>query len=217
VADVVKLDHNNRILVAQGSSACAPTACSRASGPCLPPPAATPPGHHFDMGFALGPRLNAAGRLADMSLGIECLITDDMGRALNIAQELDKLNRERRAIEADMQEDAMAGLDAIDPGAAQPDAVRSRMAPGRDRHPGRAHQGEIPPPHHRLRPGQRRRAQGLGPLHPRPAPARRARPRHQAGAGLILKFGGHAMAAGLTIREAIWPASRRSSRTWCRA
>jgi single-stranded-DNA-specific exonuclease len=70
----------------------------------------------FDMGFALGPRLNAAGRLADMSLGIECLITDDMGRALNIAQELDKLNRERRAIEADMQQEAMAGLDAIDPG-----------------------------------------------------------------------------------------------------
>ena len=83
----------------------------------LAPPAATPPTPPtFDMGFALGPRLNAAGRLADMSLGIECLITDDMGRALNIAQELDKLNRERRAIEADMQREAMAGLDAIDLG-----------------------------------------------------------------------------------------------------
>ncbi len=81
----------------------------------------------FDLGFALGPRLNAAGRLADMSLGIECLITDDRGRALDIAQELDKLNRERRAIEADMQEEALIGLDRIDPGSRrQPGHVRTR-------------------------------------------------------------------------------------------
>ena len=68
----------------------------------------------FDLGFALGPRLNAAGRLADMSLGIECLTTDDPARALNIAQELDALNRERRTIEADMREDADLLLQKLD-------------------------------------------------------------------------------------------------------
>jgi single-stranded-DNA-specific exonuclease len=60
-----------------------------------------------DLGFMIGPRLNAAGRLADMSLGIECLITDDEGRAMNIAQQLDALNRERREIESGMQEQAL--------------------------------------------------------------------------------------------------------------
>jgi single-stranded-DNA-specific exonuclease len=72
----------------------------------------------FDLGFGLGPRLNAAGRLADMSLGIECLLTDDANRAWEIAQELDGMNRERRDIEAGMQQEALqileqplAGLD----------------------------------------------------------------------------------------------------------
>jgi single-stranded-DNA-specific exonuclease len=73
----------------------------------------------FDLGFALGPRLNAAGRLADMSLGIECLITDDPARALNIAQQLDAINRERRSIEADMREEALL-LATLDPGEAAP-------------------------------------------------------------------------------------------------
>src|SRR6266852_1926771 len=104
VADVVPLDFNNRVLVAQGLRriragrmqegvralfAVAGRDPSRASG--------------FDLGFLLGPRLNAAGRLSDMSLGIECLITDDRGRALDIARQLDDLNRARRAIEAGMQ------------------------------------------------------------------------------------------------------------------
>jgi single-stranded-DNA-specific exonuclease len=69
----------------------------------------------FDLGFAVGPRLNAAGRLADMSLGIECLTTDDAGRAWDIAQQLDTINRERRVIEAQMQDTALASLDHIDP------------------------------------------------------------------------------------------------------
>ena len=68
----------------------------------------------FDLGFGLGPRLNAAGRLADMSLGIECLLTDDANRAWEIAQELDGMNRERRDIEAGMQQEAMQILEQAD-------------------------------------------------------------------------------------------------------
>ncbi|HJV88256.1 MAG TPA: single-stranded-DNA-specific exonuclease RecJ [Noviherbaspirillum sp.] len=116
VADVVKLDANNRILVAQGLKRMRAgrmhpgiAALFRASG--REARRATP----FDLGFALGPRLNAAGRLADMSLGIECLTTDDEGRAWAIAQQLDAINRERRDIEADMQDTALAMLDSFDP------------------------------------------------------------------------------------------------------
>ena len=69
----------------------------------------------FDLGFGLGPRLNAAGRLSDMSLGIECLITDDIGRAWDLAQQLDVMNRERREIEAGMQQQALADLADVDP------------------------------------------------------------------------------------------------------
>src|SRR3954468_19914269 len=116
VADVGKLDANNRILVAQGlkrmrAGRMQPgiAALFRAAG--REARRATP----FDLGFALGPRLNAAGRLADMSLGIECLITDDEGRAWAIAQQLDAINRERREIEADMQDTALVLLDAYEP------------------------------------------------------------------------------------------------------
>ncbi|MGN6704345.1 MAG: single-stranded-DNA-specific exonuclease RecJ, partial [Burkholderiaceae bacterium] len=116
VADVVKLDANNRILVAQGIKRmragrmhAGVAALFRAAGRQARD--ATP----FDLGFALGPRLNAAGRLADMSLGIECLTTDDEGRAWAIAQQLDAINRERRDIEAGMQDTALALLDRFDP------------------------------------------------------------------------------------------------------
>ena len=68
---------------------------------------------HPDLGFGLGPRLNAAGRLADMSLGIECLLTDDYDRAMSIAAELDGMNRERREIEADMRLQAELKLDEL--------------------------------------------------------------------------------------------------------
>ncbi|RBA25585.1 single-stranded-DNA-specific exonuclease RecJ [Herminiimonas fonticola] len=116
VADVVKLDANNRILVAQGLKRMRAgrmhagiAALFRAAG--REARRASP----FDLGFALGPRLNAAGRLSDMSLGIECLTTDDEGRAWAIAQQLDEINRERRTIEADMQETALLLLDSFDP------------------------------------------------------------------------------------------------------
>ncbi len=115
VADVVALDRNNRILVAQGLARirqrrmCPGIAALLQVAGRDPTRAST-----FDLGFAVGPRLNAAGRLADMSLGIECLATDDMGRALNIAQSLDAINHERRAIEAEMRADATLQLDGID-------------------------------------------------------------------------------------------------------
>jgi single-stranded-DNA-specific exonuclease len=116
VADVVKLDANNRVLVAQGikrmrAGRMQPgiAALFRVAG--REARRASP----FDLGFALGPRLNAAGRLADMSLGIECLTTDDAGRAWAIAQELDAINRERRTIESEMQDAALAALDRVDP------------------------------------------------------------------------------------------------------
>jgi len=203
VADVVKLDHNNRILVAQGLQriradrmqpgiralfAAAGRDASRATT--------------FDMGFALGPRLNAAGRLADMSLGIECLITDDMGRALNIAQELDKLNRERRAIEAEMQEGAMANLDAIDPGARsslvlfEPDWHQGVIGILAGRIKEKFHRPTIA--FARGNPGELKGSgRSIPGLHLRDALDLVTK---QA-PGLVLKFGGHAMAAGLTIRE----------------
>ena len=101
VADVVKLDANNRRLVAQGlrrirtgAMPAGIAALFKAAGRNAA--AATT----FDFGFALGPRINAAGRLADMTLGIECLLTDDAGRAEELARTLDGINRERRDIEA---------------------------------------------------------------------------------------------------------------------
>lgn len=116
VADVVKLDANNRILVAQGLKrmrtgrmhagvAALFQVAGRSARQASP----------FDLGFALGPRLNAAGRLQDMSLGIECLITDNPDYAIQIAQQLNEINIKRREIEADMQESALLHLDELNP------------------------------------------------------------------------------------------------------
>ncbi|MDB5853014.1 MAG: recJ [Herminiimonas sp.] len=116
VADVVKLDSNNRLLVAEGLKRMRSlrmhvgvAALFRVAARDARQATA------FDLGFGLGPRLNAAGRLSDMALGIECLTTDDEGKAWAIAQQLDAMNRERRAIELDMQDAALAALDSIDP------------------------------------------------------------------------------------------------------
>jgi single-stranded-DNA-specific exonuclease len=115
VADVVALDRNNRILVAQGLARIRQRRMTPGVAALLQVAGREPArASTFDLGFAVGPRLNAAGRLADMSLGIECLSTDDPGRALNIAQELDAINHERRAIEADMREAAAVQLEGID-------------------------------------------------------------------------------------------------------
>ncbi len=207
VADVVRLDRNNRILVAQGLKRIREgrmqagiAALLRVAG--REAKRAT----CFDLGFAAGPRLNAAGRLADMALGIECLITDDTARALNIAQELDRLNRERRDIEGGMQEQALAMLEALGLGTDAGEAYTlSLYDPG-------WHQGVVGILAARIkdrlhRPviafaaGNAGELKGSGRsipgLHLRDAldlVAKRA-------PGLILRFGGHAAAAGLTIRS----------------
>jgi single-stranded-DNA-specific exonuclease len=114
VADVVPLDHNNRVLVAQGlrrirAGRCRPgiRALLEVAGRKLERVVSA------DLGFAVGPRLNAAGRLDDMTLGIQCLLTGDERLARDIAQQLDDLNRDRRAIEADMQRQAVSALESL--------------------------------------------------------------------------------------------------------
>ncbi|HQR21088.1 MAG TPA: single-stranded-DNA-specific exonuclease RecJ [Burkholderiaceae bacterium] len=113
VADVVRLDHNNRVLVAQGLQRIRSgrlhagiAALFQVAGRDVRSAGAA------DLGFAIGPRINAAGRLTDMTVGIECLTTDSFERGLALAHQLDELNRERREIEGDMQFDALAALDA---------------------------------------------------------------------------------------------------------
>lgn len=117
VADVVRLDANNRILVTQGL---ARIRAGRASAGLAALVEIAGRSHQsvaaYDLGFAAGPRLNAAGRLDDMSLGIECLIADDPGRARELALRLDQLNRERRQIEGDMQETALKMMEDYQPG-----------------------------------------------------------------------------------------------------
>jgi len=212
VADVVKLDHNNRILVSQGLQriragnmqpgiralfGVAGRDAARATA--------------FDLGFALGPRLNAAGRISDMSLGIECLLTDDAGQALKLARELDRLNHERREIEVEMQEAACKFLDTFD---ADDDKCAAITLFDPDWHPGviglvasrvreKLHRPTIA-----FARGQDGELKGSGRsitgLHLRDAlelVTRRA-------PDLVLRFGGHAMAAGLTIREEKLPEFR---------
>lgn len=114
VADVVPLDKNNRILVQQGmqrirqGQACPGIQALLTVGNRNPARLAS-----SDLGFAVGPRLNAAGRLDDMSVGIECLLADDAERAMALAGQLDDLNRERRQVEQSMQQDALAIVETI--------------------------------------------------------------------------------------------------------
>ncbi|KAF9396989.1 hypothetical protein CPC16_000025 [Podila verticillata] len=204
VADVVKLDANNRVLVAQGLTRIRAgrmqagiAALFRAAG------REAKSASGFDLGFALGPRLNAAGRLADMSLGIECLLTDDVGRAWALAQQLDAMNRERREIEAEMQQTALAELAEVDPSGC---TTLTLFNPS-------WHQGVIGIVAGRLkerffRPsvtfaladdsGELVKGSGrsIPGFHLRDALDLISK-RH---AGLLSKFGGHAMAAGLTLR-----------------
>src|SRR6185503_19094476 len=155
----------------------------------------------FDLGFILGPRLNAAGRLADMSLGIECLITDDDARAANFAQQLDRLNRERRKIEGEMLDEASAVLDGL---AEPPGASVVMFQAG-------WHQGVVGLIASRVRERVHRPAicfatanngelRGSG----RSIPGFHLRDAldlvSKRAPGLLLRFGGHAQAAGLTIR-----------------
>ena len=118
VADVVPLDRNNRILVAQGLKRIRAGKCVPGIAALLSIAKKIPKNLHAqDLGFLIGPRLNAAGRMDDMSLGIECLITDDPTRAMFLAKQLDEFNRERKVVEQDMQFQALNTLKQISLGA----------------------------------------------------------------------------------------------------
>lgn len=124
VADVVKLDANNRRLVSQGlkrirASLMQPGVAALFRAARRQPERAS----GFDFGFALGPRLNAAGRLSDMTLGIECLITDDLGRAQELAEMLDGINHERKHVEGSMREQAEVLLQQLMPLGEPPAAI----------------------------------------------------------------------------------------------
>ena len=210
VADVVKLDANNRRLVAQGlkriRSGQLPTGVASlfvAAG--RKANAATT----FDFGFALGPRINAAGRLADMTLGIECLLTDDAGRADELARTLDGINRERRNIEADMREQAQLAADAMIDLEDEPPAAIAIYEPS-------FHEGVVGIVASRIKDKLHRptfvfaASQAEGKSHEIKGSGRSIAGFHLRDAldlvakrqpGVLLKFGGHAMAAGCTIEE----------------
>ena len=208
VADVVKLDANNRILVAQGLArmragrACPGIRALFAVAGREPARAAV-----SDLGFLLGPRLNAAGRLDDMSLGVECLLAPDMASALPLAQRLDELNRARKVVESEMLESALAGLEHYDP------AERVGLAlyePGWHAGVVGLLASRLKEKYHRpviaFAPGTAGELKGSGRsihgLHLRDALDLLDR-RHP---GLMTKFGGHAMAAGLSLGAANFPA-----------
>lgn len=210
VADVVRLDANNRRLVAQG--------LRRVRTGALPPGMAAlfevagrkaAAATTFDFGFALGPRINAAGRLADMTLGIECLLTDDPARADELARTLDGINRERREIEGEMREQALEIVESLyDPEEEPPPAicvfdpdfhegvvgiVASRLKDKLHRPSFVFAASQAPGKEHELK-GSGRSIPGF---HLRDALDLVAK-RHP---GVLLRFGGHAMAAGCTIAE----------------
>jgi single-stranded-DNA-specific exonuclease len=213
VADVVPLDHNNRILVARGlaringGGACAGIdALARVSGAPVGRLAAS------DLAFRLAPRLNAAGRLEDMSLGIECLLTDSPQRAMELATELDRLNRERREIQTNMQEQALQLLDELH-------LEQESLPKGLCLFDERWHQGvvglvasKLKEALHRpviaLAPGEEGEIKGSA----RSIPGLHIRDTLDAVAArhpeLLRRFGGHAMAAGLTLHEDDLPAFR---------
>ncbi|NKJ48584.1 single-stranded-DNA-specific exonuclease RecJ [Burkholderia sp. SG-MS1] len=209
VADVVKLDGNNRVLVAQGLQRIR-------KGKMQPGIAAlfraaardARSASGFDLGFALGPRLNAAGRLSDMSLGIECLTTDDIGRAWDLAQQLDTMNRERREIEAGMQQQALDDLSSIDPDGA---TTITLFNPGWHQGVIGIVAGRLKEKFHRpsftfaLADDSGQTVKGSG----RSIPGFHLRDAldliSKREPNLIVKFGGHAMAAGLTLAAADVP------------
>jgi single-stranded-DNA-specific exonuclease len=214
VADVVKLDANNRRLVAQGLKRIR-SGRLQAGIAALFQVAGRDPAKAagFDFGFALGPRINAAGRLSDMTLGIECLSTDDAGRAIDLATQLDAINRERREVEAGMRDLAELALDRLMPQAA--DASSASAAPAsltlfdETFHEGVVGivAGRVKDRLHRptfvFARGADGRLKGSGRsipgFHLRDALDLVAK-RHPS---LLLRFGGHAMAAGCTLDESM--------------
>ncbi|CAH0349232.1 single-stranded-DNA-specific exonuclease RecJ [Aquabacterium sp. CECT 9606] len=205
VADVGRLDANNRRLVSLGlkrirSGRMQPGIAALFVAAGRDPAKAS----SQDFGFALGPRVNAAGRLAEMGLGIECLLTDDVGRAQELAQQLDAINRERRELETGMREQAEALLESLMPEDEPPPAI-AIFDP-------EFHEGVVGIVASRLKDRQHRPTfvfalgqDGLLKGSGRSIPGFHLRDaldlvskRHP---GLLKKFGGHAMAAGCTILE----------------
>ena len=202
VADVVKLDANNRRLVAQGlkrirAGRMQPGVAALFTVARRDPARASA----FDFGFALGPRINAAGRLADMTLGIECLVTDDAQRAAQLAAQLDAINRERREVEAGMREQAEGTL--ADLGTGDVPAAVALYDDGFHEGVVGIVAGRVKDRLHRptfvFARGGDGRLKGSGRsipgFHLRDALDLVAK-RHP---GLLLRFGGHAMAAGATL------------------
>ncbi len=201
VSDIVPLDHNNRILVSQGlqrirNGITRPgiTALFRIAGRNQQKASSD------DLGFAIGPRLNAAGRLSDMTIGVECLLSQDMETAMRFARELDTFNLDRQRLESSMKQDALAKTANLNPADHYTICISSENW----------HQGVIGLLAARIREHYYRptivfteddhgNLQGSGRsiphLHIRDVLAQIA----ERFPGIILKFGGHAMAAGLTI------------------
>lgn len=207
VADVVPLDQNNRILVQQGmlrirnGQACAGIQALLTVGKRNPLRLAS-----SDLGFAVGPRLNAAGRMDDMSVGIECLLSDSFEHAMTLATELDELNRERRAVEGSMQQDALAIVEKV---SIDDDEVPTVYILADETW----HQGVVGLVASRIKERVNRPVVALAPgdgenewkgscrsvegVHIRDVLARL----DSLHPGLMTKFGGHAMAAGLSLES----------------
>jgi len=212
VADLVPLDKNNRILVEQGLKRIRAGRCRPGIKAILATAQRKPENiRASDMGFAIGPRLNAAGRLDDMSLGIECLLSEDEYSANQFAQRLDQLNQDRKSIEADMKMDADLKLQEMDFG-------EGEMAWGLCLYEAHWHQGVIGILASRVKekfnrpvivfapadddpsienPELKGSARSISGFHMRDALDIIAK-RHPA---YLSKFGGHAMAAGMTIEK----------------
>ena len=204
VADVVALDENNRILVEQGlqrirAGRCCPGVRALLAVAGRDPTRVTAQ----DLGFYAGPRLNAAGRLTDMAMGVECLLTDDPDLALDLARRLDGLNRERRDIEGGMREEAQAMVEALSLDATGLPAGLCLFGEG-------WHQGVTGIVAARIRERYQRPTiafgdAGGGRLRGSARSVDGANIRDLIDAvdkthpGLIERFGGHAMAAGLTL------------------
>jgi single-stranded-DNA-specific exonuclease len=207
VADLVPLDRNNRILVQEGlrrmRARAATTgfmALARVAGCRLDELSAR------QLGYQIAPRLNAAGRIDDMAVGIRCLLTDDPGEALALAGELDRLNRERREMEGRMREEALAAVRNLR-------IAEGELPPGLTLFDGGWHAGIVGLVASRMKDRLQRpvvafapasedelrgSARSVGGLHVRDV-LEAVSSRHP---GLIERFGGHAMAAGLTLRRA---------------
>jgi single-stranded-DNA-specific exonuclease len=216
VADVVPLDQINRALVHQGLMRIRAGQCRPGIKALLTIAGKNPQRLvATDLGFALGPRLNAAGRLDDISLGIQCLLTSDPQLAMDTARELDELNQDRKVIEQDMQREALKIVEQI------PLSIEGEVPPALCLFQAEWHQGvvgllasRIKEKYHRPVIAFARGDNGQLKGSSRSIPGLHIRDALDAVAsqnpGLISKFGGHAMAAGLSLDEDKLPAFKEA-------